>query len=83
LKASSVEQSAERLDDNKYSQTSTNAHEPCENQKQASRVDAPSDRKEAVHLAARFSLRFLLFSFLSFLVKGFFLALRIPNSIAS
>jgi len=42
-----------------------------------------SDRKEVAHFAARFSLRFFLFSFLSFLVKGFFLALRIPNPIAS
>jgi len=77
------EQSAERLDDNKHGQTSTNVHKLCENKKQASRVDARSDRKGAVHFAARFSLRFFLFSFLSFLVKGFFLALRIPNSIAS
>ena len=42
-----------------------------------------SDRKGVVYFAARFSLRFFLFSALSFLVKGFALELRIPNSIAS
>ena len=82
MEAPFVEQSAERLDDNKYVQTSTYVHELCENKKQASRVDALSDRKGVVHFAARFSLRFFLFSALSFLVNGFFLALRIPNSIA-
>jgi len=55
----------------------------CENKQRASRVDALSDREGVVHLAARFSLRFFLLSALSFLVIGFFLALRMPNSIAS
>jgi hypothetical protein len=47
------------------------------------RAREPSDREGAGHFAARFSLRFFLFSALSFLVNGFFLALRIPNSIVS
>ena len=46
-------------------------------------IDPLSSRKEVVYFAARFSLRFFLFSALSFLVKGFALELRIPNSIAS
>ena len=82
-RASFVERSAERLDDNRYVQASTDVHELCENKKRASRVDALSDREGVVHLAARFSLRFFLLSALSFLVIGFFLALRMPNSIAS
>jgi hypothetical protein len=81
-KGSFVERSAERLDGDECVQTSTYVHGLCENKKQASRVDARSDREGVVHLAARFSLRFFLFSALSFLVNGFFLALRMPNSIA-
>jgi hypothetical protein len=54
-----------------------------EKRKEASCVDAPSDRKRAAHLAARFSFLFFLFSALSFLVKGFFFALRIPTLFAS
>ena len=82
-RASFVERCAERLDDNRYVQASTDVHGLCENKKRASRVDARSDREGVVHLAARFSLRFFLLSALSFLVIGFFLALRMPNSIAS
>jgi hypothetical protein len=43
---------------------------------------ALSDRYWVVRFATRFSLRFFLFSALSFLVNGFFLALRILNPIA-
>ena len=80
-RASFVERCAERLDDNKC--VSPPCAWLCENKERASRVGARSGREGIVYLAARFSLRFFLLSALSFLVIGFFLALRMPISIAS